>query len=169
MQVNVSQLLQDPIGSRRHHEFAEETDEGEHVSCVADLMRTDAGILITASCVTEVRRTCGRCLSPFTSETHFSFAEEFFPPPDVNAEMPDGPSDEESFTIDERHVLNISDAVQQYTILEQPLQTLCRPDCQGLCPQCGANLNEAQCSCASPVAIPAWEELRTLWNEKETA
>ena len=169
MYVNVGQLLLDPVGSRGHYDFSEKTDEAEHVSCKADFIRTDVGILITASCVAEVRRTCGRCLSPFTTDIHFSFTEEFFSPPDADTEVSGGPFGEERFTIDERHVLNISDAVRQYTILEQPFQALCRSDCRGLCPQCGANLNEAQCSCASPLATPAWEKLQTLWNEKETA
>ena len=45
----------------------------------------------------------------------------------------------ESVTID----ADIRDEI----ILEHPIRVLCKPDCCGLCPTCGANLNEGACSC----------------------
>lgn len=169
MQVNVSQLLQEPIGSRRHYSFDEDFAEGGHASCTANLMRTDVGVVVTADCEVDQSLTCGRCLNPFTRTVKFRFDEEFFPLVDVETGADLTPPEEDSFTIDGHHVLDMTAAVQQYAILEQPLLALCRPDCQGLCPQCGTNLNEAQCSCPPPVAHPAWEKLRELWAEKENA
>ena len=32
-------------------------------------------------------------------------------------------------------------------ILEYPIKPLCKPDCRGLCPKCGKNLNQEKCSC----------------------
>lgn len=41
-----------------------------------------------------------------------------------------------------------------------PPVILCRPDCAGLCPQCGTDLNAGTCSCAAPPADSRWEALR---------
>ena len=42
-------------------------------------------------------------------------------------------------------------ALNDTLIMETPFVVLCRPDCKGLCPHCGANLNEGQCDCAERV------------------
>ncbi|MCL1905789.1 MAG: DUF177 domain-containing protein [Clostridiales bacterium] len=49
---------------------------------------------------------------------------------------------------------------------ELPMKPLCREDCLGLCPQCGADLNRGQCSCATKETDPRWEKLRELFNDE---
>jgi uncharacterized protein len=51
--------------------------------------------------------------------------------------------------------------VHDAIFLELPLAPLCRPDCQGLCPECGADKNEAPCECPGPVD-PRWATLDAL-------
>jgi uncharacterized protein len=46
-----------------------------------------------------------------------------------------------------------------------PMGILCRPDCAGLCPQCGQNLNEGTCDCAKDDIDPRFEVLRRLGDE----
>lgn len=46
--------------------------------------------------------------------------------------------------------------------LDLPIQILCREDCRGLCPQCGANWNREQCACATDEGDPRLEILRKL-------
>jgi len=43
--------------------------------------------------------------------------------------------------------LNIEQDVRDEIILEHPIRILCQPDCKGLCPFCGANLNHESCDC----------------------
>ncbi|MGC9319392.1 MAG: YceD family protein [Armatimonadota bacterium] len=43
--------------------------------------------------------------------------------------------------------VDLSELVRQLLVLHLPARSLCRPDCKGLCPQCGANLNEGPCGC----------------------
>lgn len=47
-------------------------------------------------------------------------------------------------------------------ILELPVKRLCSDACQGLCPQCGANLNEGACGCRPEETDPRWEALKGL-------
>jgi uncharacterized protein len=46
-------------------------------------------------------------------------------------------------------------------VLELPMAPLCRDDCAGLCPQCGANRNEGDCGCVAP-RDPRWANLDVL-------
>ena len=51
--------------------------------------------------------------------------------------------------------LDLTPVLRQDFLLSVPMHALCRPDCKGLCPQCGTNLNAGACDCA-----PGWEDPR---------
>jgi uncharacterized protein len=55
--------------------------------------------------------------------------------------------------------LLLEDAVREQVLLALPGRTLCRQDCQGLCPQCGANRNRTNCGCVQPVVDSRWKAL----------
>ena len=57
---------------------------------------------------------------------------------------------------------DISDILRQSIILSVSLKPLCADDCQGLCSQCGLNLNEKTCSCETKKIDPRWESLKKL-------
>ncbi len=56
----------------------------------------------------------------------------------------------------------LEDVLREQVLLALPLKVTCRDDCKGLCPHCGTNLNEAQCSCAVVVEDPRWTALREI-------
>ena len=58
--------------------------------------------------------------------------------------------------------LLLEDALREQVLLALPLKVICREDCKGLCPHCGANLNDGQCSCADDVDDPRWTALKDL-------
>ncbi len=43
--------------------------------------------------------------------------------------------------------IDVGNIIVEQAVLDQPMTYLCKKDCQGLCPQCGINLNEKKCSC----------------------
>jgi uncharacterized protein len=47
----------------------------------------------------------------------------------------------------EGDAIDLRDALQDQILMSLPLQPLCSPECRGLCPRCGANLNEGDCGC----------------------
>ena len=168
MLINVSQIMRESIGARRTYEFPDESVGGAQVSCVADLMRTDAGILVSATCQASQDATCARCLTGYTNSREFTFSEEYFPVIDIftGRELP--PRDvQEDLMITQRHLLDVADAIQQYLILEEPRLPICRPGCAGLCPQCGADRNAVSCKCPPTQARNEWELLRDLWNAQK--
>ena len=52
-------------------------------------------------------------------------------------------------------------------LLALPVKVTCREDCKGLCPQCGKNLNQEQCSCTNTLADPRWSALKEIRGRLE--
>ena len=81
---------------------------------------------------------CSRCLEPVQvpvrAKIDALFAKE------------DDPDDPDLYPF-EGHSLELEDAVKDALLLELPLQFFCKPDCKGLCPVCGVNLNREACTC----------------------
>ncbi len=166
VQINVSRLLQSSIGSIRDYRINEITDIGYGDSPVqgdVTLTRTDRGILVKGALDTRIELTCSRCLGPFSVSLKLNIEEEYFPTTDImtgaSSPVPDEPG---SFTVDERNILDLTEATRQYTLLATPMKPLCQEDCVGLCPTCGQNLNQAPCNCPSQPADPRWAELSKL-------
>lgn len=63
--------------------------------------------------------------------------------------------------------LDLLEAIREEVILSQSPLALCRPDCKGLCPRCGTNLNEDRCECSTTEEDPRWDALRALKEERE--
>jgi len=61
-----------------------------------------------------------------------------------------------------RPVVELTDLIRQTLLLSIPLKPLCDPECKGLCPSCGANLNEESCDCKLEDIDERWEGLRDL-------
>jgi len=61
--------------------------------------------------------------------------------------------------------LDLRDAVREELVLAMPHFVECSPECRGLCPECGANLNAGPCGCR-PKRDPQWEALGDLLPER---
>src|SRR5438093_1888266 len=156
MLFNVAQLLQEDPGATRHYELDEppyRIDDGvEAISPLTGsvkLNRTNRGVLADADLATAVSLECSRCLEEVVAPIRSHITEEFYPTVDlrsgVTIDRPDGGT---GFMLNEAHELDLTEPVRQSILLELPMKPLCRPDCGGLCPQCGQNLNERPCDCA---------------------
>ncbi|MFN2566291.1 MAG: DUF177 domain-containing protein [Gemmatimonadaceae bacterium] len=100
----------------------------------------------------KVALDCRRCLGETTAdvedEVHLIFAE---------AADPDDP---DVYVIDPgARELDLRPVVREQWLLDAPAYALCRPDCKGLCPTCGTDLNAGDCDCA-PVTQSRWHALR---------
>lgn len=168
MQINVSQLLREPIGSTREYQVDEVASiagngKGYPVRGEVRLLRIHHSLLVKCHLSTELELTCSRCLSRFRHPLTLEFEEEYLPTIDVISGVPLPLPDEAGpFTIDEHHTLDLTEAIRQYSLLAVPMKPLCREDCPGLCPKCGQNLNLGRCACTVETADPRWSELAKL-------
>jgi len=154
MQLNTAQLLKQGVGASRSYEIDDEVSFPEeeiskcHVRGDVNLIRTDKGILVKGTLEGQSHLMCSRCLTLFEHPLKFTIEEEFFPSIDVTRGVSLSPPEDSSvFMIDKQHMLDLSEAVRQYALMSLPMKPLCRTDCGGLCPGCGANLNQEACRC----------------------
>ncbi len=166
MQINVAQQLKSAIGAIRNYEVSENAeiaDGNRLIQGEVRLVRTDRGILAKSTLHTEIELTCSRCLSLFNCPLTLNIEEEYFPITDIVTGAPLPPPYEPGcFTIDGHNILDLTEAIRQYTLLAIPMKPLCCEDCAGLCPTCGCNLNQAPCNCPPKLADPCWSELSKL-------
>ena len=159
MKYNVAQLLKEPVGSTRIQEIDDPSPIGDGPSVVSrrgqmSMMRTDRGIWVSAKLELQVEVLCSRCLSWSRLPVSVAVGEEYLPTVDINTGQPLSVPEraEGSFTIDQQHTLDLSEALRQYTLTNEPMKPLCRPECRGLCSICGINKNENICTCEKAVS-----------------
>ena len=87
---------------------------------------------------------CARCLAPTSLEISGAVEGYYLLEP---AEDIDGYEDDEFEVIDADGSFDIAPAVIAALVYATPYVILCKEDCAGLCPRCGADLNEGPCSC----------------------
>jgi uncharacterized protein len=130
--VNVSQLLKEPIGSRRRYNVQELVDQQGKDSLEGEvtLIRSSQGILVTGHIIVRIELTCSRCLNTFLCPVSSNIEEEFLSEVYVPGALPDYSLEESSgFVVDSDHLLDLGEAIRQYTLLNLPMKPLCRPDC----------------------------------------
>ena len=168
MHINVAQLLQATVGTTRDYQVSESVDvagdgSARLVQGEVELLRTPRSIVAKGALHTDVELTCSRCLSQFTYKITLNFEEEYIPTVDVLSGAPLPPPEEAgAFTIDGHHVIDLTEAIRQYTVLAIPMKPLCKEECAGLCPGCGQNLNQETCDCPAQEIDPRWSELTKL-------
>jgi len=106
---------------------------------------------------------CARCIEPVEVPVSAEFDLVFRP---LGA---DSGAPERSITASETEIgyyrndsLLLEDVLREQVLLALPVRTLCKPDCKGLCPHCGANRNLQPCSCEQGPNDPRWEALTGL-------
>ena len=106
---------------------------------------TGDGILATGIVRASATGACDRCLEPASFEVAGEIQEYYlFAEPDDPDAFEDGYE-----VVGEDRVVDLSDAIYDAVAIDTPFVVLCDPDCKGLCPTCGANLNRETCDCAA--------------------
>ena len=120
-------------------------------------------IRVKGKLATSVEVPCARCLEPVVQQVERGF-DLLFRPVGI-----DSGHEELSITDAEAEIgyyegegLLLEDTLREQVLLALPLKTICREDCRGLCPHCGTNLNEIQCSCLDELEDPRWSALKGI-------
>jgi len=133
--INVAQLLKEPIGSTQSYDISGMIDEEVEgsVEGKAKLIHTSQGVLVQCELTAEVKLICSRCLDTFLVPISFTAEEEFLPASDVLSDSAlSSPEQSEEFTINDKNILDLSELIRQYALLNLPMKPLCRPDCPGI-------------------------------------
>lgn len=111
----------------------------------ATVTNTGGALLVTGTVEGVAKTSCARCLNTFEFpvtgeiEGYFLLSEE--------EEAPEDMDDDEFSYLPKNNVIELDPLIKAALLLEMPLVPLCDDDCKGICPDCGADLNEGPCSC----------------------
>ncbi len=162
MRIDVSRLLKEPVGSRLEVELDRGFWRlGDDLSVRAvrgqlELIRTDRGVLVQGTLAVDIDAECARCLAEVVETIEVEVEERFGTPPIRTAERGI------VSPIDADHHLDLRPVLRELVIVSTPMHVLCRPDCRGLCPVCGKDLNEGPCNCRLEDVDPRLAVLKTL-------
>jgi uncharacterized protein len=145
LRLNVGFLLKENTGFRRTFEF--DADEAQladdlavtNLSGEVEFTRTPQGLYARGGITAESPSGCVRCLEQFPQILSANIAELFIYPPE-NAKPGE-------MVVPEEAILDLAPLVREDMLLSAPIRSLCREDCAGLCPVCGANRNLERCTC----------------------
>jgi uncharacterized protein len=92
---------------------------------------------------------CSRCLTSFTIPVAAVFEETYYAADGVDEGNPD-----DAGRIYSGEKIDLRDVIIESLVLVMPMKPICHPDCQGLCPSCGCNLNIDRCGCSQRAPDP---------------
>jgi uncharacterized protein len=119
------------------------------------LSRVPEGIVVRGTLRATFAADCSRCVRPVRGELTVHVDELFEP----------DPLEGETYPLDGEHV-DLEPIARDALLPALPSTPLCRADCAGLCPTCGADRNEFTCACTDDVADERWAPLRALQPEE---
>jgi uncharacterized protein len=140
LRLNVGFLINAPVGDSRDFQFDiphihfEPDLDLNNLSGTAKITRTAQGLLVQTKMRATLPAECVRCLQDFIQQLNAQFTELY-------AFSRNSVTESGLLLPDDAHI-DLSPLVREYMLLEIPISPTCSPDCQGLCPVCGANLNE---------------------------
>jgi len=120
--------------------------------------RTQKGILLEANLSAIIATECTRCLDATLTQIVSLFTELYAF--DHRTETESG------LIVPEDGYIDITDLSREYLLLDTPTAPLCKPDCAGLCPMCGENLNHGQCDCETDAIDPRMAKLKDLLDDE---
>lgn len=137
-------------------------DLGE-IAWRGQVTRTAAGHLLQAELEYEQTLTCHRCLKP-TASAVASAVELVIVSGGRQAAIGEVELEEKelSLILVDGEELDTQPLLLEQLQLNVPMRTLCRPECRGLCPACGADRNEEACDCELAGLDPRWSALADL-------
>jgi uncharacterized protein len=140
----------------------------------AYLEKVERRVRIEAAAKAELTVACGRCLVPVHLDVPVEFeltlvpSDEYGPDPrdekdgdqaKVSGSFDPGDAEEDTYT---GKVIDLDPILREQIVLALPSYPVCGESCKGLCPVCGANLNDRECGCDRHVPDPRWAGLKNV-------
>lgn len=135
--------------------------EGAPLELDIRLESVSEGVLVTGTVTTTAQGECGRCLDDITAQVVVSIVELFAYP---DSETTETTSEDEVYRVDGDYV-DVEAVVRDAVVLGLPFTPLCRPDCAGLCSECGERLDDLPAGHTHEQLDPRWAALKNFADE----
>lgn len=172
MELHLDRVRDEPFAWEEQLSFSPRELEGtgvvvlSPVECRGRLSFVDPGFFLEAHLRYEQTLTCTRCLEPTVMPVEARVELLLLVEPGGGEEERSGEVelDEEDLSVVVLHEekIDTEPVLLEQVRLNVPMKPLCRPDCAGLCPVCGADRNRGGCSCEEATTDPRWAALAGL-------
>ena len=133
----------------------------EPVEISGRIRRNGDEVELTGNLATKFETVCARCLQPVAIPFSADFDERFATAVSWGAEeQHELASEDLNLSVFDGAAIDLDQLVREQLLLANPAQVLCREDCQGLCPVCGADRNTVACECHAQQVDSRWEKLK---------
>ena len=158
--INVGFIIHEEVGY--NHDFPFDISKltlGEDLELrkldgLVNVGKTPQGLILQGDFSAETTLSCVRCLAEFNHNLEWNFTELYaFDKRSVT---------ESGLILPEDAHIDLAPLVREYAILEIPISPLHGPNCKGLCPVCGQNLNEKDCGHRSEHTDSPFAKLKDL-------
>ncbi len=121
--------------------------------------RTAKGLLVQARLRATIQSECVRCLTEILQPLEVEFTELYA--------FTSNAVTESGLILPEDGKIDLAPIVREEMFVAIPINPLCKPDCKGLCPVCGNNLNETTCHHEEETTDPRLSALKSLLDKNK--
>lgn len=107
---------------------------------------------------------CDRCLQPVEKDLTLHFSREIYAPDPAGGGFSGADTADDDQPFMEGYQLNVEGLLCNEIMINWPRKVLCRPDCKGICMQCGKDLNTGNCGCDTFVPDPRMAVIKDIFN-----
>ncbi|VAX19005.1 hypothetical protein MNBD_NITROSPINAE04-598 [hydrothermal vent metagenome] len=139
------------------------------VEAVGRLYRAGTTIYFDGEVDAAIRLDCSRCLETFSFGVSGKVSAVFMPEAEGKGEGPEKQlrADDLDVQFYDGDEIDLLPPIRDYVAFEIPMRPLCADDCNGLCPECGLNLNKTKCSCEKQQVDSRFSALKKLITREE--
>ena len=120
-------------------------------------------VFVNGHVETRAQVECDRCLKPVEIPVNTDFALEYITGSEYESvETAELTEAEMSVSVFDGEGIDVDEIVKEQIVLAVPTRMLCREDCKGICPECGADRNRGDCDCTTSDIDPRWAALKNL-------
>jgi uncharacterized protein len=147
--------------------FDERVSVVEPVAATGTVRLAGTEVFVNGHVKTRAAVECDRCLKQVELPVAADFELEYVTGPTYeSSEAAELIEDEMSVSVFDGDSIDVDEIVKEQILLAVPTRTLCRPDCKGICPDCGIDKNTGDCACEIKEIDPRWAALKNLTSGK---
>ncbi len=136
-------------------------------SLSGEVRQSGAEVFVSGNLKTCAQVECDRCLRPIEIPVDSDFSGEYITGTDYEAtRTAELTEDLMSVSVFDGEGIDLDEIVKEQILLALPTRSICREDCKGFCPKCGADRNEKDCGCQESEVDPRWAALQALKDSK---
>jgi uncharacterized protein len=139
----------------------------EPVSVTGNVRIAGAEVFVNGHIETRAQVECDRCLQQVETPVKADFELQYIGGNEyASSEAAELTEDDMSVSVFDGKAIDVDEIVKEQILLAVPTRMLCRPDCKGLCPDCGVDQNTTRCACGADEVDPRWAALKNLSSGK---